>query len=126
AISKFGKMTEIAKELQGLKVEDAKKKIIELLQQQGLVLKTIDIAAQDRPVNTYERSGQPVEFIVQPQWFIRVVDEKKSLIEKARKVKWFPESMRYRCENWIENLNWDWCVTRQRAFGVPIPAWYSE
>jgi len=126
AINKFGKMTEICGPLTGLKIEEARQKMIELLTEQNLVLKVIPIKAEDRPVNTYERSGAPVEYIVQPQWFIKVCDIKDELIEFGRKVKWYPEFMRARYESWVQNLSWDWAISRQRAFGVPIPAWVSE
>lgn len=126
AISKFGKMTELAGEFAGLKIEEAKAKTIETLKNQNLLLKVIEIPAEQRVVNTHERCGTPVEFIVQPQWFIKVVEQKDELIQIGQKVRWFPDFMRSRYENWVSNLSWDWAISRQRAFGVPIPAWYSE
>lgn len=126
AISKFGKMTDLAGPFANLKIEEAKAKTIEALKEKGLLLKVIEIPAEQRVVNTHERCGTPVEFIVQPQWFIKVVEQKDELIEVAQKIRWFPEFMRSRYENWVSNLSWDWAISRQRAFGVPIPAWYSE
>ncbi len=126
AISKLGKMNEITGPLHNLKLNEAKKKIVELLKEKNLVLKVVDIPAADRVVNTHERCGTPVEYLVQPQWFIKVCEHKQKLIEFGRKIKWHPEFMRGRYENWVENLSWDWAISRQRSFGVPIPAWYSE
>jgi len=126
AISKIGKMTEITGPLAGLRVEAAKKEMEKVLTEKGLVLKTVDIPAETRVVNTHERCGTPVEFLVQPQWFVQVVKHKEKLIEMGRKIKWHPEFMRHRYENWVENLSWDWAISRQRSFGVPIPAWYTE
>jgi len=126
AISKIGKMTDVAGPFAGMKITEARTKIIEALQAQNFVLKVIEIPAKDRVVNTHERCGTPVEFLVQPQWFIKVCDMKQELISMGQKIQWTPEHMRYRYENWVENLSWDWAISRQRSFGVPVPAWYSE
>jgi valyl-tRNA synthetase len=126
AISTYGKMTDVCGPIAGLKIEDAKKKTIELLKEKNLLLKTEQIKAENRVVNTHERCGTPVEFLVQPQWFIKVCEEKEQLIKMGQKIKWHPDHMRHRYENWVENLSWDWAISRQRSFGVPIPAWYSK
>jgi valyl-tRNA synthetase len=57
---------------------------------------------------------------------VRVLDKKEALIEKGRRIEWHPEYMRTRFEIWTENLKWDWCISRQRYFGVPFPFWYSK
>jgi valyl-tRNA synthetase len=78
----------------------------------------------EHPVKYYERGERPLEFISTRQWFVRLLDEKDALLAKGDQIQWHPEFMRLRYRNWTENLNADWCVSRQRYFGVPIPVWY--
>ncbi len=76
------------------------------------------------PVRYYEKGDSPLEYLTTRQWFVRLLDKTDELIEIGRQITWHPEFMRKRFENWTENLNVDWCISRQRYFGVPIPAWY--
>jgi valyl-tRNA synthetase len=112
-----------AAQLQGLKINAAREKTIELLTADGRVT---NATALTRMVPCAERSGAPLEILVTPQWFVRVLDKKAALIEKGRQINWFPDYMRLRYEIWTENLKWDWCISRQRYFGVPFPFWYSK
>lgn len=75
-------------------------------------------------VKYYEKGSHPIEFITTRQWFVRLLDKKDALIKKGREIRWYPEYMGKRYENWTENLAFDWCVSRQRYFGVSIPLWY--
>ncbi len=76
------------------------------------------------PVKYYEKGSRPIEFVSTRQWFVRLMDKKAVLIEKARRITWHPDYMRIRFENWTENLQFDWCISRQRYFGVGFPLWY--
>ena len=109
--------------LSGLKLNAARTKTAELLSAIGRITFSETVT---RMVPCAERSGAPLEILVTPQWFVRVLDKKDALIEKGREIGWYPEYMRQRFEIWTENLKWDWCISRQRFFGVPFPFWYSK
>ncbi len=104
----------------GMKILEARKKILEDLDKEGLILGKKQIS---HFVNVHDKCGTEIEFLPTEQWFIKILDKKKILISEGKKIKWYPKFMYKRYENWVNGLEWDWNISRDRHFGVPIPVW---
>lgn len=114
----------------GKTVKEAKKIMAELLAGEGSDVSKKEKAlvgepkAITHPVKFYEKGQRPLEFIPTRQWYIKILEHKGEFIEQGKKVAWHPDHMRHRYDHWVEGLNQDWCISRQRYFGVPFPVWY--
>jgi len=122
-LNKDGSLNELAGKYKGLSIAEARGEILEDLRAEGRLGKQ---ELLQQTVGSCWRCSTPVEYIVTKQWFVKTLKYKKELIKRAGQINWKPEFMRKRFENWTENLAWDWIISRQRYYGIPIPAWYCD
>lgn len=107
----------------GLKIKEARKQIVDDLQVGGYIVKIEEL---EHEVQTHERCGSEVEYTVMKQWFIDIMSHKEDFLRIGNEINWYPTHMHNRYEEWVNNVAWDWCISRQRYFAVPFPVWYCK
>lgn len=122
-MSENGVWNESTGPLAGKRAGEARKAMIAILEEHNLLTEQKKL---QHAVNIHERCKQPIEFRVIPQWFVKIKENKKQFLALADRINWRPSFMQSRYRDWVENLGWDWCISRQRFYGVPFPIWHCQ
>jgi len=121
----YGKLAPLDElpEISAKSITEARNIVVAKLKDLGAIKKEEKII---HSVGVHERCGTPIELLPTKQWFVKILDRKDALLEAGKKIKWHPAYMRKRYEEWVSGLKWDWCISRERFFGVPIPAYICD
>ncbi|WP_292375792.1 valine--tRNA ligase [Methanosarcina sp. UBA411] len=121
AIDKQGKMTKAAGKYEGLNIAECREAVIADLKAAGFLYNQKPL---EQNVGLCWRCDTPIEILSEPQWFVKIDND--GILRAADEIKWYPEYMKVRLQNWTGTMEWDWCISRQRIFATPIPIWYCK
>jgi valyl-tRNA synthetase len=109
-------------QLEGRTVNQVRATVVDALRESGALIG--ELRAITHPVKFYEKGERPLEIVTSRQWFVKTLEHREELLERGEQLKWHPDFMKHRYKSWVEGLNVDWNISRQRFFGVPFPVWY--
>ncbi len=109
-------------QLEGRSVNQVRATVVDALRENGALIG--ELRAITHPVKFYEKGERPLEIVTSRQWFVKTLEHRDELLARGEQLQWHPDFMKHRYRSWVEGLNVDWNISRQRFFGVPFPVWY--